>query len=116
MLRLVSFSVDYHWACIHTINVAILRLGTDAECLKHGSELSDKKHTAVFRPRSTSSFLHTRSMRRYRWCDPAVSHKRRRATRRYADRFYITLPRVETLVRADLLPDVVSTDAPGLDR
>jgi hypothetical protein len=46
-------------------NFALPVYGTDAECLKHGGELSDKKHAVVFRPRSTYTFLHTRSMRRY---------------------------------------------------
>ena len=64
MLRLVSFSIDYHWACSH---IGVADVGnslsfsqvhdTDVQCSQPGGELSDKKRAAVFHPRSTYTFL-----------------------------------------------------------
>ena len=63
MLRLVSFSIDYHWACSH---IGIADVGhslpispheNDAEYSQPGGELSDKKRAAVFHPRSNYTFL-----------------------------------------------------------
>ncbi|KAF8257130.1 hypothetical protein EI94DRAFT_1818911 [Lactarius quietus] len=48
MLRLMSFSVDYHWACSHiSITDSNHSLG----------ELIDKKRAAVFHPRAMYTFL-----------------------------------------------------------
>ena len=64
MLRLVSFSIDYHWACSH---IGVADVGnslsfspvheTDVKFSQPGGELSDKKRAAVFHPRSTYTFL-----------------------------------------------------------
>ena len=63
MLRLVSFSIDYHWAC-NQIGIAdvghslpISPHETDAEYSQPWGELSDKKSAAVFHPRSNYTFL-----------------------------------------------------------
>ncbi|KAH8986223.1 hypothetical protein EDB86DRAFT_3082942 [Lactarius hatsudake] len=44
MLRLMSFSIDYHWACNH-IGIA-----------DPGGALTDKKRAAIFHPRATYTF------------------------------------------------------------
>ena len=64
MLRLVSFSIDYHWACKqigvadvgHSLSIPSV-YGTDAKSSQTGGELNDKKRAAVFHPHSTYTFV-----------------------------------------------------------
>ena len=63
-LQLVSFSIDYHWACNqigvadvgHSLSFSSVH-ETDVQCSQPGGKLSDKKRAAVFHPRSTYTFL-----------------------------------------------------------
>ncbi|KAF8273494.1 MBOAT-domain-containing protein [Lactarius quietus] len=101
MLRLVSFSVDYHWACSH-IGIA-----------DPGGELIDKKRAAVFHPRATYTFLNYLAYTLYAplyiagpiitfndfmWQLSRPKDIASRATGRYAVRFCITLLTMETLI------------------
>jgi hypothetical protein len=65
MLRLISFSIDYHWAC-NRIGIADVRSLSACSCptglsshalrLQPGRAVDDKKRAAVFHSRETYTF------------------------------------------------------------
>ncbi|KAH9043958.1 MBOAT, membrane-bound O-acyltransferase family-domain-containing protein [Lactarius pseudohatsudake] len=101
MLRLVSFSIDYHWACNH-IGIA-----------DPGGALTDKKRAAVYHPRATYTFVNYLAYALYAplyiagpiltfndfmWQLSRPMEIAQRATVRYAVRFVIGLLTMETLI------------------
>ncbi|KAH9955917.1 MBOAT, membrane-bound O-acyltransferase family-domain-containing protein [Russula dissimulans] len=101
MLRLVSFSIDYHWACS--------RIGIPDP----GTAISDKKRAAVYHPFATYTFVNYIAYALYAplyiagpiitfndfmWQLTRPTEITPRGTARYALRFLISLLTMETLI------------------